>query len=236
MDDETRSQIFEPFFSTKGRVEGTGLGLANVAEIMRELRGVVGVESELGLGSMFLVLIPKADEFASEVASDEEFLAPSGGSEAVLVVEEERVVRNLLRRTLESQGYLVLEAADDQAAVDVAKSYSGPISVVITDLSLPHLHGLSLVQLLQRQRPELRALFTSCHSESEVRSQAALDTSVEVVEKPPNPLSLSSGVRRAIDGQAGVESANARMRSVSRPGRQTPMHPRTRSNANHRVP
>jgi DNA-binding NtrC family response regulator len=141
-----------------------------------------------------------------------------------------------LRRTLESEGYLVLEAADDQAAVDIAKSHRGPISVVIADLSLPHLQGLSLVQVLQRQRPEMRALFTSYHSASAVRSQAALDASVEVVEKPFGPLSLSRGVRRAIDGQAGVESANAKIRSVRSPGRRTPMHPRTRSSANHRVP
>jgi signal transduction histidine kinase/CheY-like chemotaxis protein len=236
MSKETKARVFEPFFSTKGRVAGTGLGLANVSEIMRELRGAIGVESELGIGSTFLVLIPRAEDHSVELTSDDGFSIDAGGSETILVVEEERVARNLLRRVLEHEGYTVLEAGDDQGAVEVAERHQGPIDLVITDLRLPHLRGHSLAALLKRQRPELRALFTSCHSESAVRDQDVLDASTQVIEKPFGPLSLSRGVRRAIEGRQSVETASASVRPVSRAGMRTPEHPRTRSNANHRVP
>jgi signal transduction histidine kinase/CheY-like chemotaxis protein len=236
MNEKTKARVFEPFFSTKGRVAGTGLGLANVSEVTRELRGTIGVESELGSGSTFSVLIPRADESGVEFTSDDGFPKATGGSETILVVEEERVVRNLLRRVLEHEGYTVLEAGDHRAAVDVAERYQGPIHLVITDLSLPHLRGHSLITFLQRQHPELKALFTSCHSESAVRDQGTLDASIQVIEKPFGPLSLSRGVRRAIEGCESVETASARVQPVSRAGMRTPEHPRTRSNANHRGP
>ena len=187
MDAETKSRAFEPFFSTKGCGAGTGLGLASVAETVRELRGVIGVERELEVGTTFFVLIPRADDVALKANPTDGYSEPLGGSETILVVEEERVVRQLLRRVLEREGYTVLEAIDDQTAVDAASHYPGPIDLLVTDLSFPHLQGQALAQSLRRQRPELNVLFTSCYPESAIRGDGVLDASVEMVEKPLGP-------------------------------------------------
>jgi two-component system cell cycle sensor histidine kinase/response regulator CckA len=154
MDAETRSHIFEPFFTTKEVGKGTGLGLATVYGIVHQSGGHIDVYSEPGRGTTFRVYFPRVDLPAENPASGSK--APRirpGGSETVLVVEDEAALRPLIHAVLESGGYRVLDAATAGAALSLAEGFSGPVDLLLTDIVMPGLSGPDVALRLAAARP-----------------------------------------------------------------------------------
>ncbi len=197
MDAETCSRIFEPFFTTKEVGRGTGLGLATVYGIVQQTGGSISVESAPGRGTRFRIYLPAATEIRSLQAEGDE--APvREGSETVLVVEDEDLVRTMIVEALEDAGYRVLEARNGQHALEVAERHRGRIDLLLSDVVMPRIGGPELAQRLSCQFPELRVLLVSGYTEHDVRADAAF------LRKPFTPASLESAVRRVLDAPAPV--------------------------------
>lgn len=199
MDEATLEQVFDPFFTTKEEGEGTGLGLSTVYGIVKQCEGGVAVESEPGKGTTFRVYLPTTDEPVAE----HEVVAPKragplGGQETVLVVEDERSVRSVARRSLEKYGYTVLEAATGGEALEVFEAHT-PFDLLVTDLSLPGTGGWELAERLERERPGTRVLVISGHSQSHSRS-IHVATHLPFLSKPFSPAELARKVRDVLDG------------------------------------
>jgi PAS domain S-box-containing protein len=194
MDPETRGQLFEPFFTTKGPGKGTGLGLATVYGIAAQSGGDVTVETEPGQGSTFTVLLPQAG--ALDWAPGHDSLAPGGGGETVLLVDDHELFRSLAREILAGAGYRVLEAEDSAAALRLAEA-SGGIDIVVAELAIG---GAELARRLGERFSGLPAVFTAdAGSENGHAGDGAL-----VVGKPFTPQSLLHTVRAAITAVRGV--------------------------------
>ena len=201
MDDATRGRIFEPFFTTKeGR--GTGLGLSTVAAIVRQSGGHVLVYSERGHGTTFKVLLPRADgAVAPAVAAAG---APQRGSETILLVEDERSVREYVRELLEEYGYRVLEAGNGADALALCDAYVGTIDLVLTDVVLPDLGGSRLTEALMATRPELRILYMSGYADDAVVRHGILQGSVAFIEKPFSSEALAAKLRDVLERPPGT--------------------------------
>jgi PAS domain S-box-containing protein len=165
IDPNIRGQIFEPFFSTKDPAEGTGLGLSTVYGIVHQCGGHVRVESEPGRGARFEIYLPAVAEAVEEPAEKRTKLVSPGGSETILLVEDEAAVRGLLRRFLDSQGYRVLEAADGEEALRIANTGAESIDLLLTDLVMPGLGGFELARRLKAAKLDLEILYMSGYSE-----------------------------------------------------------------------
>jgi PAS domain S-box-containing protein len=198
MDRETQARIFEPFFTTKEKGKGTGLGLSTVYGIIKQSGGYVFVQSELGRGTVFTIYFPRIDEPSDAIGATPVALAAAGGTETVLLVEDEDSVRQLVRETLESRGYRVLEAANGQAALTLAASHSDPIHLVITDVVMPGLNGHELVQKLQPARPGLKVLYLSGYAQDAFPTTAAADSQKTFLQKPFTLQSLARKVREIL--------------------------------------
>src|SRR5207244_1925 len=141
MDKEIQSRIFEPFFTTKEKGKGTGLGLSTAYGIIKQSGGYVFVQSELGRGTIFRIYLPRVEDAAEPMSHVRASQAASGGSETVLLVEDEESVRQLVRETLEGKGYKVLEAEQGHSALEIAAAYEGSIDMLITDVVMPGMSG-----------------------------------------------------------------------------------------------
>ncbi len=161
MSNETQLHIFEPFFTTKEPGKGTGLGLATAYGIVKQSHGFILVDSEPDKGSIFRIYLPRVDlALVSDPTAKPAERAP-GGSETILLVEDETVLRNVARTYLESMGYAVLEACNAQTAMERCRSYPGPIHALITDIVMPGLGGVELAQAALALRPALAVIFVS---------------------------------------------------------------------------
>jgi two-component system cell cycle sensor histidine kinase/response regulator CckA len=198
MDRETQARIFEPFFTTKEKGKGTGLGLSTVYGIIKQSGGYVFVQSEINRGTVFTIYFPRVDEPSEAVGATPVALAAVGGTETVLLVEDEDSVRQLVRETLESRGYRVLEAANGTDALALAAAHTDPIHLVITDVIMPGLSGHELVQQLQPTRPGLKVLYLSGYAQDAFPSTAAVDSQKTFLQKPFTLQSLSRKVREIL--------------------------------------
>ncbi|MBN9118482.1 MAG: PAS domain S-box protein [Planctomycetes bacterium] len=199
MTDQVRAKIFEPFFTTKELGKGTGLGLATVYGILRQAGGAIFVESEVGRGTAFRVLLPVGDAVA-EARSALIRVAPRG-SETVLLAEDEQEVRRLARLALEQHGYTVIEAGSGAAAFRAAAAYPGAIHLLVTDVVMPDGGGRELAERLKAVRPDVRVLFMSGYTgDPAVRQAAGSDA---FLQKPFTPLVLARKVREVLDRDRG---------------------------------
>ena len=199
MDAETQARIFEPFFTTKERGKGTGLGLSTVYGIVRQSGGHIWVYSEPGRGSTFKVYLPRA-ETRSETHKVPVFTPdPEGGSEAVLVVEDEAPVRKLLCSVLKSKGYRVSEAASGAEALEVNRSAPAPIQLLVTDLVMPGMGGRELGEHMMDAQPGLKVLYVSGYTEDAVVRQGNLTNGTSFLSKPFTPETLLRKVRALLD-------------------------------------
>ncbi len=195
MDEGTLAQIFEPFFTT--REQGVGLGLASVYGIVHQSSGEVSVESTPGVGSVFTVTLPRVPERPGIAAPADE---PDGrpGSETILLVEDEDVVRDLTRRVLERQGYTVLACADGPAAIAVAEAEERRIDLLLTDVVMPGMRGYEVARLVSASRPEIRVLFMSGYAEEALVGRATL-ADHPLIEKPFAVEALTRRVRETLE-------------------------------------
>jgi PAS domain S-box-containing protein len=194
IDETTLRQIFEPFFTTKDAGKGTGLGLATVYGIVKQSGGYVEVESELGSGSSFRIYLPWAESFrvpANEPAPPPPAQPAGGGAKTVLVVEDEDVVRGLIREVLHGEGYTVLIAHDGAEAMAVAEEQA--FDLLLTDLSMPGLGGREVAERLRESRPDLKVIYMSGHAEDGV-AQGEQPPGSAFIGKPFSIAELSAAV------------------------------------------
>jgi PAS domain S-box-containing protein len=194
MDEETRRQAFEPFFTTKGPQRGTGLGLPTVQGILRQSGGDVSVASKPGQGTLFRLYLPQIVGAEIELDSDTKELSLPAGRETILLAEDEAMVRAFIARVLRQSGYEVIEAVDGAAALEVARSYGGPIAMLVTDLVMPGLDGRDLARRFGELHPGVPVLFLSAYAQE--------DKSLEYLQKPFQPKELCRLVRARLDAQA----------------------------------
>ena len=205
MDAATQSRAFEPFFTTKPIGEGTGIGLATVQGIVSSSGGWVHLASTVGQGTTVTFGLPRAEREASQIVAANRAeptvrpAAASGGSETILLVEDEPGVRELVRDMLTMAGYRVLEAATPSGAVDISEAFADPIDLLFTDVVMPESSGLELSTRLRSVRPRLRVMYMSGFPEPTVGDGAAHAPGTHFIAKPFDRQGLLRAVRRALD-------------------------------------
>ena len=199
MDEETVDRIFEPFFTTKPQGTGTGLGLSTVYGIVKQSGGGIHVESRLGVGTTFRIWLPRAEERdlpAGTGAEEDGRSAPSGVGKTILLVEDDRAIRELAQKILVKAGFKVVAAANAEEALGVLADASPRFDLLITDVILPGMDGATLAEAVKQDNPGIRVLFMSGYTAERIGSKGVVRTGVELLEKPFTPRAL---VRRARD-------------------------------------
>jgi CheY-like chemotaxis protein len=207
MDAETTARIFEPFFTTKERSKGTGLGLSTVYGIVKQSGGNIWVYSEPGMGTTFKVYLPRVEEaiYAPETPATQP--KATGGSETILLVEDEDSVRSLAREILQRNGYFVLEATHGSEALVICKQHKGSISLMLTDVVMPGMSGREVAEELSSLRPEMKVIFMSGYSDDAIVRHGILEPGTQFLPKPYTPDSLIRKVRDVLDENSPERSA-----------------------------
>jgi len=201
MSEEIKAHLFEPFFTTKEKGKGTGLGLATVFGIVKQNRGHIRAYSEVGQGTTFKIYLPRVAEGAcTPLPVTTAGAALPGGSETLLLVEDETAVRELARDILAAQGYHVLTAKDGIEGLRVAREQEGPIHLLVTDVVMPRMSGKALADELGAGHPEMQVLFTSGYTDSTIVHHGVPDEGVHFLPKPFDLDTLVQKVRAVLDG------------------------------------
>jgi two-component system, cell cycle sensor histidine kinase and response regulator CckA len=190
--------LFEPFYTTKEPGKGTGLGLSTVYGIVKQSGGHIWVYSEPGRGAAFKIYLPAVSESATApvfLPSDD---VPRG-TETILLVEDERDVRALVRQVLQERGYRVIEATGPRDALDRAGDVVTPIDLLLTDVVMPQMTGRVLADLLNAEQPALPVLFMSGYADNAVVEHGLLKSGRAYLQKPFTPVQLARVVRRVLD-------------------------------------
>jgi two-component system, cell cycle sensor histidine kinase and response regulator CckA len=204
MDSETQAHIFEPFFTTKEPGKGTGLGLATVYGVVKQMDGALWVRSEVGKGTTFEIYFPrfessenKGETVASETTTT--LAAAPGGNETVLLVEDQEGIRDLAREFLLRKGYTVLLAVDGDDALRIAAEHKAEIHLLVTDVVMPNIGGRELVRRLSPLRPRMKVLFMSGYPEHGSLGDEVFDDNAPVLLKPFLLDALARTVRSVLD-------------------------------------
>jgi CheY-like chemotaxis protein len=199
MDAETLERIFEPFYTTKELGKGTGLGLSTVYGIVSQSDGFVEVDSTPHHGTTFRIHFPAVDAPATVEGSPEEAL-PQGppSRETVLVVEDEPMVRELIRRVLETCGYDVHEAMHGDEALRIAEAHPEPIHLLLTDVVMPRMGGRELVERFRQRRPETKVLFMSGYTDDAMLRHGLAGMEAAFLQKPFSPQLLARTVEQLL--------------------------------------
>jgi len=197
MDAETQRRIFEPFFTTKAEGRGTGLGLATVYGIVHQSGGSLVVESELSKGSRFRVFLPVNQGRDAWVPGGSG--ATSRGSETILLVEDEPEVRRVCALTLRALGYAVVVANDAEHAIEICAADERQLHAVLTDVVMPGISGVTLVERLRSLRPGLKVLFMSGYTDRQIVDSTTLNAAAAFIHKPFTPDALGQQLRLLLD-------------------------------------
>jgi two-component system cell cycle sensor histidine kinase/response regulator CckA len=201
MTQEVKEKVFDPFFTTKEKGKGTGLGLSMVYGIVKQSNGNIWVYSEPNRGTTFRIYFPRTEEEADTLREREETDFFPRGSETVLLVEDDELVRDLANRLLKQQGYTVLEASNGQEALNVAKQHVGEtIHLLLADIVMPQMGGKELADWLKISRPNVKILFTSGYADNAIVHHGVLDPGTHFLQKPFSLKTLSHKVREVLDG------------------------------------
>jgi PAS domain S-box-containing protein len=198
MSDETKAHLFEPFFTTKEAGKGTGLGLATIYGIVKQSKGHIEVSSRLGQGTTFTIYVPRVAQAVSECEKDTVSTHPKSGTETILLVEDEEMVRSLMRTIFEQKGYTVLEACQGDEALAVCKRHPGPIDLLVTDIMMPRINGWQLAERLAQIRPTIKVLFLSGYRHDVLVNDGLLKADSAFVQKPFKPEDLARKVREVL--------------------------------------
>lgn len=198
MNQETLDRVFEPFFSTKGQGEGTGLGLSVVYGIIKNHGGYINVYSEVGKGSIFKIYLPASSKPVQEEKEETEIYNVKGG-ETILVIDDEEVIRDLVKEGLEDFGYTVLTAENGHVGLDIYKKRKKEIALVILDLILPKMSGKITYEKLKEINPEITVLLSSGYSQKG-QAQELIDQGVQgFIQKPFRLKELAKEIRMLLD-------------------------------------
>jgi CheY-like chemotaxis protein len=194
-----QAQLFEPFFTTKPKEEGTGLGLSIVYGIIKQHGGEVRVYSEPGQGATFQVSLPVAE--VDQTAAQQPALVTEslGGSERVLLVEDDEQVRGMTQSLLERRGYQVLVAEDGGEALKLLDRGNGPIDLLITDVIMPGMNGRELYDTIRRIDPHIKVLYMSGYSDNVLTDRGVMEQGINFLQKPFTVQALTEQVRRVLD-------------------------------------
>jgi CheY-like chemotaxis protein len=198
MDYETQQHIFEPFFTTKEIGKGTGLGLSTVYGIVKQSGGHIGLDSEVGRGTTFNIYLPRITEESAAVEEERPPEVFQQGTETILLVEDEEMVRSLSREILETCGYTVIEAEDGVKALNLCDE-DCKIDLLMTDVVMPQMGGRELAEKLTEKMPGLQVLFTSGYTDDPEMRHGVMETSANFLQKPFTPYGLVQKVREILD-------------------------------------
>ena len=210
MDAETLSHVFEPFYTTKQKGKGTGLGLPTVYGIVKQGGGSIDVQSQLNFGTVFRIYLPWTEEVPTRSQIKKPVL--ERGSETILVVEDNGTVRQLTAEMLVSRGYRVLSADNGEEAMRLCEKFNGGVDLLLTDVIMPQESGPSLAERLTRVRPGIKVLYMSGYAEDMINQQGLLEGSVALLTKPFTMHELSVKVREVL-GRKGSKSSAVRKRT-----------------------
>jgi two-component system cell cycle sensor histidine kinase/response regulator CckA len=205
MEEEIKSQIFEPFFTTKGIGQGTGLGLSTVYGIVKQSEGSIWVYSEPGKGSAFKIYFPRVAGKAEPLVQPHGEAEFPGGSETILVVEDDGPLRDLVMRMLQDAGYRVIEAKSAETALDIVKASDPKIDLLLTDVIMPGKSGAELLEQAKLIRPELHSLLMSGYTGELVALRGGLVPEAAFLEKPFTRRSLLGKVRSALRSESAKQ-------------------------------
>ncbi len=199
MDKDTLDNLFEPFFTTKEVGKGTGLGLATVYGIVKQNNGFINIYSEPGQGSTFKIYLPRlvADKDINKAVPEKK--AAAGGTETILLVEDEPTILKMTRMMLERKGYSVLSAATPVEAIEKATNHSGSIDLLMTDVVMPEMNGRDLAGKITAIYPDIRLLFMSGYTANVIAHQGVLDDGVAFIQKPFSMADMTRKVRELLD-------------------------------------
>jgi CheY-like chemotaxis protein len=194
---EIQARIFEPFFTTKERGRGTGLGLAAVYGIVKQLGGYLGVESEPGRGTTFQIYLPVTHR-AVQATTVPAVIASPVGRETILLVEDESSVREFTRIVLQRFGYRVVDAPSAEAALTLLEGFDAPIDLLLTDVVLPGIDGRELAVRVTRDRPRVQILFMSGYMDRMGTAEGVLEPGVQLLAKPFTAQALLTKTRQLL--------------------------------------
>ncbi|MDD5763431.1 MAG: response regulator, partial [bacterium] len=202
IDEGTLMNIFEPFFTTKEK--GTGLGLATTYGIVEQSGGGINVYSKPGDGTTFRIYFPRVTGAATVISKPNIRPETLRGSETILLVEDENLVREMVRQILVEYGYDVLFAACGNDAIDAHSRHRERIPLVLTDVGLPDINGIELAKRLKSMQPDMKVLFMSGYTSSSTIEDGILESGAAFIQKPFSVVSLASKVREVLDSKSTV--------------------------------
>jgi CheY-like chemotaxis protein len=201
IDEETRKFIFEPFFTTKDVGQGTGLGLSTVYGIVKQLDGYVSLESGPDEPAVFEIYFPVVPENKTRQSSEPKTEDTSGGTETILLVEDEPLVRSLCREILESDGYDVKVAENGVAAMELYRDLQGKIDLLMTDVVMSQMSGRELAEKLVAEQPSLKVLFTSGYTDNFALTHGEVAPEMNFIQKPFTSAQVARKIREVLDGR-----------------------------------
>jgi CheY-like chemotaxis protein len=201
MDRETRSHIFEPFYTTKDSEQGTGLGLATVYGIVIQNGGFINVTSEKGQGTTFNICLPVSPQEKPSSPKTTSHERTARGSETILVVEDEPSILKMVTMMLKMEGYTVIPAGSPGEAIRLAREHCGDIHLLVSDVVMPEMNGRDLARNIISLYPNVKRLFMSGYTADVIAHQGVLDQGVNFLQKPFSKMELTSSIRRVLDGK-----------------------------------
>ena len=196
---EATERIFEPFFTTKKTGKGTGLGLSSVFGVVRQFGGEIICYSELGKGTTFKIYLPRSMEKAIEEAPPKMPGDLPGGSETIIIVDDEVHIVSMLNQILSKIGYKILSATNSSQALARCKEYNGEIDLILSDVIMPDMNGIEMLSILRKKRPQLKAIFMSGYTNSMAVESAGMDASTVFLQKPFTFEDLAKKIRTSLD-------------------------------------
>jgi len=209
MDADVQQHIFEPFYTTKEVGKGTGLGLATCYGIVKQHGGNIWVYSEVGHGTTFKIYLPRVDEAVETLRQRADDAVVPRGTETVLLVEDEPLVREIASHVLHEQGYTVLEAGNGDDALRIVGAYTeGTIALLITDVVMPQMGGKVLAEQVTSVYPSIKVLFISGYAADAIVHHGRLDPGTNFLSKPFTPAAFARKVREVLDTTANNSKSN----------------------------